>query len=90
MMNAIFYARLGPTWIVGIAGMISGISNCLTPAAARYKFWLLFGARVIIGFCAVSKINDMISNLTRWFQVGNVIYEYCSVCTTIKTLNIPY
>ncbi|CAH2043607.1 unnamed protein product, partial [Iphiclides podalirius] len=44
--------RLGPTWVVGIAGMVSGILNCLTPASAYYDFWSMFFVRVIKGFCA--------------------------------------
>ncbi|KAJ0174658.1 hypothetical protein K1T71_009766 [Dendrolimus kikuchii] len=44
--------RIGPTWVVGITGMISGILCCLTPAAAYYDFWVLFIVRIVEGFCA--------------------------------------
>lgn len=44
-------------WVVGVAGLTSGVLNCLTPASAYYNFWLFFIVRILIGFCAVSTLN---------------------------------
>ncbi|KOB66253.1 putative inorganic phosphate cotransporter-like protein [Operophtera brumata] len=37
-----FGDRIGPTWLVGITGLISGVLSCLTPASAYFNFWALF------------------------------------------------
>ncbi|KAL0821742.1 hypothetical protein ABMA28_005165 [Loxostege sticticalis] len=76
--------RLGPTWAVGIAGMISGLLSCLTPAAAYYKFWAVFAVRIIIGFCAGAMQPGMVQVLRHWVpptERNHFMWAYCGITT---------
>ncbi|CAB3234052.1 unnamed protein product [Arctia plantaginis] len=72
--------RLGPTWVVAISGIISGVLCCLTPASAYYNFWLLFIVRVVKGFCAGAMQPNMVQVLTNWvppIERNHFMWAYC-------------
>ncbi|CAH0400877.1 unnamed protein product [Chilo suppressalis] len=76
--------RLGPTWVVGIAGMTSGVLNCLTPASAYYNFWAVFFVRTIKGFCAGAMQPSMVQVLRHWvppIERNHFIWAYCGITT---------
>ncbi|XP_013139168.1 PREDICTED: sialin-like [Papilio polytes] len=76
--------RIGPTWVVGIAGMVSGILNCLTPASAYHHFWSFFLVRVIKGFCAGAMLPSMVQVLRHWvppFERNHFMWAYCGITT---------
>ncbi|XP_075980470.1 sialin-like isoform X2 [Anticarsia gemmatalis] len=74
--------RLGPTWVVGIAGMLSGVMSCLTPAAAYSTFWMVFMVRTIEGFCAGAMQPSMVQVLRYWVpptERNHLIWAYSGV-----------
>ncbi|XP_031764704.2 sialin-like [Galleria mellonella] len=76
--------RLGPTWVVGIAGMTSGVLSCLTPASAYYSFWALFFVRIIKGFCAGAMQPSMVQVLRHWvppIERNHFMWAYCGITT---------
>ncbi|KAJ2945608.1 hypothetical protein O0L34_g432 [Tuta absoluta] len=76
--------RLGPTWVVGIAGMASGTLSCLTPAAAYFEFWILFTVRLFNGFCAAAMLPSMIQLTRHWvppIERLHFMWAYCGVTT---------
>ncbi|XP_030040395.2 sialin isoform X2 [Manduca sexta] len=76
--------RLGPKWVIGIAGLISGILNCLTPAAAYSNFWALFFVRTIKGFCAGAMQPSMVQILRHWVppvERNHFMWAYCGITT---------
>ncbi|KAM3965874.1 sialin [Aphomia sociella] len=76
--------RLGPTWVVGIAGMTSGLLCCLTPASAYYSFWTLFFVRIIKGFCAGAMQPSMVQVLRHWvppIERNHFMWAYCGITT---------
>ncbi|XP_013179820.1 PREDICTED: sialin-like isoform X3 [Papilio xuthus] len=76
--------RIGPTWVVGIAGMVSGILNCLTPASAYHHFWSFYLVRVIKGFCAGAMLPSMVQVLRHWvppFERNHFMWAYCGITT---------
>ncbi|XP_059052674.1 sialin-like [Achroia grisella] len=76
--------RLGPTWVVGIAGMTSGVLSCLSPASAYYSFWALFFVRIIKGFCAGAMQPSMVQVLRHWvppIERNHFMWAYCGITT---------
>ncbi|PZC71005.1 hypothetical protein B5X24_HaOG214449 [Helicoverpa armigera] len=76
--------RLGPTWVAGIAGMISGVLSCLTPACTNYHYWALFSARIIKGFCAGAMQPSMVQVLRYWVpptERNHFMWAYCGITT---------
>ncbi|XP_061718513.1 sialin-like isoform X6 [Cydia pomonella] len=74
--------RLGPTWIVGIAGFISGVLNCLTPASSYYNYWSLYVVRIITGFCAGAMQPSMVQVLRHWvppIERNYFMWAYCGI-----------
>lgn len=73
-------------WVVGVAGLTSGVLNCLTPASAYYNFWLFFIVRILIGFCAVSTLNfkifsagillNSVTKITIYFPLGCYVAKH--------------
>ncbi|XP_026725779.1 vesicular glutamate transporter 2.2-like isoform X2 [Trichoplusia ni] len=93
-----FGDRLGPTWVVGIAGMLSGVLCCLTPAAAYYHFWVLFLVRIIKGFCAGAMQPSMVQVLRYWvppIERNHFMWAYCGIttgtfCTFLMCAGVHY
>ncbi|XP_049875917.1 sialin-like [Pectinophora gossypiella] len=87
----IFHTRgdkLGPTLVVGIAGLTSGMLNCLTPAAAYFHFWALFAVRILKGFCAGAMLPSMVQLLRNWMpptERNHFMWAYCGI--TIGTFS---
>ncbi|XP_073961721.1 sialin-like isoform X1 [Choristoneura fumiferana] len=76
--------KLGPTWVVGIAGFTSGVMNCLTPASVYYNYWLLFVVRIIEGFCAGAMQPSMVQLLRHWvppIERNYFMWAYCGTTT---------
>ncbi|XP_060804999.1 sialin [Amyelois transitella] len=76
--------RIGPTWVVGIAGMTSGILSCLTPAAAYCSFWSVFILRIVMGFCAGAMQPSMVQVLRDWvppIERNHFMWAYCGITT---------
>ncbi|XP_050666162.1 vesicular glutamate transporter 1-like [Leptidea sinapis] len=74
----------GPTWVVGIAGIMSGVVNCLIPSAALYSFWLFFVLRIINGFCAGAMLPSMTQVLRYWVPPTErhyFMWAYCGITT---------
>ncbi|XP_072944848.1 sialin-like isoform X2 [Epargyreus clarus] len=74
--------RLGPTWIVGIAGISSGVFNCLTPASVYFNYWLLFIVRILNGFCAGAMQPSMVQVLRHWvppIERNHFMWAYCGI-----------
>ncbi|KAH9639339.1 hypothetical protein HF086_012949 [Spodoptera exigua] len=79
-----FGDKLGPTWVVGIAGLLSGVLSCLTPASAYYHFWVLFLVRFIKGFCAGAMQPSMVQVLRHWvppIERNHFMWAYCGITT---------
>ncbi|XP_045523555.1 sialin-like isoform X3 [Pieris brassicae] len=74
----------GPTWVVGVAGISSGVLNCLVPSAACFSFWLFFILRILNGFCAGAMLPSMIQVLRHWVppvERHYFIWAYCGITT---------
>ncbi|XP_064073581.1 sialin-like isoform X1 [Vanessa tameamea] len=74
----------GPMWVVGTAGLTSGVLNCLTPASAYYNFWLLFVVRILVGFCAGAMLPSMVQVLRHWVpptERHHFMWAYCGITT---------
>ncbi|XP_045451460.1 sialin-like [Melitaea cinxia] len=74
----------GPMWVVGVAGLTSGVLNCLTPASAYYNFWLFFIVRILIGFCAGAMLPSMVQVLRHWVpptERHHFMWAYCGITT---------
>nr|XP_032519169.1 sialin-like [Danaus plexippus plexippus] len=74
----------GPTWVVGAAGFMSGVLNCLTSASAYYNFWMIFMIRLLIGFCAGAMLPSMIQVLRHWVpptERHHFMWAYCGITT---------
>ncbi|XP_038222616.1 sialin-like [Zerene cesonia] len=76
--------RFGPTWVVGVAGIISGALNCLVPSASWFSFWLFFIVRILNGFCAGAMLPSMIQVLRHWvppIERHYFMWAYCGITT---------
>ncbi|XP_053610399.1 sialin-like [Plodia interpunctella] len=90
--------RIGPTWVVGIAGMTSGTMTCLTPMAAYFSFWSVFFLRIITGFCAGAMQPSMVQVLRDWvppIERNHFMWAYCGItmgtfCTFLICAGVHY
>ncbi|KAJ8715049.1 hypothetical protein PYW08_005030 [Mythimna loreyi] len=79
-----FGDKIGPTWVVSIAGSISGVMTLLTPASAYFHFWALFLVRIIKGFCAGAMQPSMVQVLRYWvppIERNHFMWAYCGITT---------